>query len=692
MRLSRRCQLALSACFLGLSGLSNAAAQAVYSFGDSLSDSGNVNDLSVGLFAGSDYFEGRFSNFYLWSDYLTALSAGVEQRRNQGLVGPFFEVTADGYNFAHGGSVSGPLGPGVNTSLFGGDLGFLSTLPAFRVTDQAEHFRDTRVFGQRAFTINPDDFATISAGGNDYFNGETDVNLVVGNITSAVSAIHEAGVRYMIVLDVPNVGDVPRRFGTQEADTLNALSADHNAALRTAMADFEADNPLSLVVVAPAARLFELIIDDAQSNAGGLFGFTNVSPTGNSTGNCLGDGLTLSACPDTYLFYDDIHPTGRAHALMAELTIATVRARIAGEAEPLSQTQGTNQMAASDGGVVASRLAALRLGLTGSGRLHDRAVHVGADGFGGASLGLDRLGGHASATPLSIYGRIEGQPLDVARLDSFVSNYHDLVTADLSFSPGEGLSSVGADMLWSPKLATGMLVSRARFDRDAFGFQQENEAESYAVYAASFQGPATFSLTTRHTLSTQTYRRPTGLSYAPIQSGAIDMQNSQTIAHMAYDLYNGPISLTALGKVTHANVVIDRAAETGTLGLIDRPAERTEFTSRAHYIGIQSSFTAPYTKGSTRITFDIARIGASDNVVGLASVIDELDLFRIENDRPLIFGDRLSTSPWEAQGGTFVAAQVGYQNDRLTISARTALTATDIGTRSVAKLGAQWRF
>jgi len=49
-------------------------------------------------------------------DYLSALSARAEQETLQGLIGPFFTASDIGYNFAHGGAVSGELGPDVNTN------------------------------------------------------------------------------------------------------------------------------------------------------------------------------------------------------------------------------------------------------------------------------------------------------------------------------------------------------------------------------------------------------------------------------------------------------------------------------------------------------------------------------------------------------------------------------------------------
>jgi phospholipase/lecithinase/hemolysin len=77
----------------------------LYIFGDSLSDPGNLFDFSGGIFPPPPYFEGRFSNGPVWSEYFADLLDLSPARLLEAQTDPF--AASEGINFAISGANSG---------------------------------------------------------------------------------------------------------------------------------------------------------------------------------------------------------------------------------------------------------------------------------------------------------------------------------------------------------------------------------------------------------------------------------------------------------------------------------------------------------------------------------------------------------------------------------------------------------
>ncbi len=108
---------------LGAAASPASAYTTIYSFGDSLSDVGNVYAASGGLYPVSPYYKGRFSNGDNWVDDLSAM-LGL------GAVKP----SADGgHDFAVGGAETGPTLVNPGTPLV--DLN--QQIKAFNVVDRS---------------------------------------------------------------------------------------------------------------------------------------------------------------------------------------------------------------------------------------------------------------------------------------------------------------------------------------------------------------------------------------------------------------------------------------------------------------------------------------------------------------------------------------------------------------------------
>jgi outer membrane lipase/esterase len=255
-------------------------------FGDSLSDPGNAAILTGGVVPPSPpYFNGRFSNGPVWVEGFP-----VELK---------LPATAID-NFAFGGATSGtnntvssPLLPGLTTEL---DR-FLITSPK----------------------LDPNRLFIIWAGANDYLGGGvTNPAIVVGNISTAVSRLTAAGAQQLIVVNLPDLGKIPAGAADPaQSAALSGLSAAHNSGLRASLQTIAQNNPNVSIIPTDLAALFNAAITNPAR-----FGLTNV------TQPCLNQ-LTATVCatPDTYLFWDPLHPTAAGHRLISAYALDTVIAQ-----------------------------------------------------------------------------------------------------------------------------------------------------------------------------------------------------------------------------------------------------------------------------------------------------------------------------------------------------------------------------
>ncbi len=260
------------------------------SFGDSLSDVGNVNGATFGISPGSSYFNGRFSNGNVWSERLSSqLGLGATQTpsRNTG-----------GRNYAYGGVRSGS----GNTSFF-----LFFSFP--NAGTQIEQFLGSN-------TPASTDLYTLWIGGNDFIDGQTDVSIPANNVQSHLQRLGQAGAKNVLVANLPPLGELPRYVGnaTNRA-AFNARSRAYNAALDARLVAVRAQYPSTTFRLLDAEAFFDDVLASPAA-----YGFTNVSQPALV-------GSTVVPNPDSYAFYDDIHPTRRAHSLLGDRAFRTATAR-----------------------------------------------------------------------------------------------------------------------------------------------------------------------------------------------------------------------------------------------------------------------------------------------------------------------------------------------------------------------------
>jgi cholinesterase len=256
----------LAVILLAMTSIANAGPYSnVFVYGDSLSDTGNIYNASGHTIPQSPpYYMGRFSNGPLAVEYLAnALGAPLT-------------------SFAWGGATTG-IGDsgdgGTQTTL--GSLG----LPGMLLQVQAS-LSSVAPFASSSLFI-------VWGGPDDFITGGTVPQGVIDELT-IVAALQGIGATHILVPGMPDLGLTPEFYGNPNATAFSyAFDQALRANLPAGVAYFDTFGFMHAVVANP-----------------GAFGFTDV------TDPCL-VGITPCSNPNQYLFWDDLHPTTAADAILA---------------------------------------------------------------------------------------------------------------------------------------------------------------------------------------------------------------------------------------------------------------------------------------------------------------------------------------------------------------------------------------
>jgi phospholipase/lecithinase/hemolysin len=288
----------------------------MYVFGDSLSDPGNLFNLTGRQIPPSPYFNGRFSNGPTWVDYLA-------QDLNLNST-PYTALTPvsnpnQGINFALAGATTGtdntnaPVLPGLRQQI---GL-FSSLLPANQSAD-------------------PNALYVLWAGANDYlptqsttFTPFTTPNTSISNLSFAVNSLVTLGARNFLIANLPNLGSLPLTRTTQDSGRLNTLTSQHNTSLSTTLNTLDNTTASTLnISLVDVNSLF----NDAISNPS-QYGFTNTTDACINNLNCVAGGRSVQ---DQYLFWDDKHPSTATHKQIEELAYRQLQSEPEPVPEPAS--------------------------------------------------------------------------------------------------------------------------------------------------------------------------------------------------------------------------------------------------------------------------------------------------------------------------------------------------------------------
>ena len=269
-----------------------AGSNRVVTFGDSLSDNGNL--YAKYLQPTSPPYNHRFTNGLTFAEYLNGSMLGY------GATDPTKNI-----NYAFGGARTDSITVTVNNNIPG-------------TQDQIKAYTDANgTFGQNTLV-------TWLAGGNNLFDviqNTADPTQIPGAMAAAISAaardaaaqfqlLASKGAKTILVYKLPDMGLSPagKSNGSAMAALATSASDGFNAALDASARAVAAANPgVNFIEVDLTGFLRTVVANPAA------FGFTNV------TDPCV-SGTTVCADPSKYLFWDGKHPTDAANKLVATYT------------------------------------------------------------------------------------------------------------------------------------------------------------------------------------------------------------------------------------------------------------------------------------------------------------------------------------------------------------------------------------
>lgn len=280
--------LALALGCAGVAHAGSAPFDNVVVFGDSLSDNGNVSSLTPG----ADRM--RFTT-------------------NPGLVAS--EIVAKHYGFTLEPSTSGGTDFAWGGAQSAKDLGVI-------VSAKTQVNEYLAANGGHA-----DSHAlyTMWIGANDLLNLDftKDLNAqmvaAANDEVSTLKTLQQAGARYIVVYNLPDVSKTPEVNGTGLADFAGQLGSLYNSTLNDGLATLET----GILPVNTYALLNQVIADPAH------YGFSNATEracTTSSSINCTPATLVTPDAASTYLFADGVHPTTAAHAMLAQVVMSELQA------------------------------------------------------------------------------------------------------------------------------------------------------------------------------------------------------------------------------------------------------------------------------------------------------------------------------------------------------------------------------
>jgi phospholipase/lecithinase/hemolysin len=278
-----------TSCSVGLgSTLSPGQVNQIVTFGDSLSDAGNASIATLGASPGPGYATRTVTGVPFAVGYFTNPQTGtgpsglwIDQfAAKVGVADPSPALAPlGGSNYAVGGALTGSAGAGdmqnqVNL--------FLATHPG---------------------NASPTALYTLWGGANDVFAAQNPVT-AADNIATQIKELAADGGQNFLWLNLPNLGEIPELNGIPPASAAANLASqafDQEWAMQVANLDSLGINVIGVDV----DSLFNQILADPAA-----FGFSNVVAACNLTPGCN---------PNTFLYWDTIHPTTYADSFVANL-------------------------------------------------------------------------------------------------------------------------------------------------------------------------------------------------------------------------------------------------------------------------------------------------------------------------------------------------------------------------------------
>lgn len=270
---------------------SSAAINRLVIFGDSLSDTGNTRSEvplgsvdAVATIAGYGS-NGRFSNGPLWHEYLSGWLG----------LSPTTNSNSGGDNFAFGGA------------RVDNDDGFSSGILR----------QNTQYLDRQAGAPAANDSLFINwSGGNDVRDlvGNSNPLVIIEQQLDALfgtlTDLLDTGVSQLLINNLPDLGAIPENRGTSNQASATAVTQAWNDGLLSRLFDLNDSTAASIYFFDVFSLFNGLLANPAAA------GITNTTDECRSVSFIVFENECSS--PNTYAFWDEIHPTTAAHAILGQ--------------------------------------------------------------------------------------------------------------------------------------------------------------------------------------------------------------------------------------------------------------------------------------------------------------------------------------------------------------------------------------
>ena len=312
---------AFFACTLGGALAPTTASALTFSdlviFGDSLSDTGNLSAATGGAAPGAaqPYYQGRFSDGLVWTDYL---AAGL------GLSGAATPSRLGGNNYAWAGARTGFVSP------IDGIPGLLAqTMGAWGIDHAA---------------ADPNALYVLVGGGNDIRDArsrvggddttrQADAEAAVSNLKDSMTYLYNMGAKNILISNLPDLG----LSFEAVAKGLKAESSDATSRFNSLIGGLEAYGD-GLGMDVDVLDMYGVMLDVRANPA--TYGVTNLNLpcAGFAFSDVYGPG-TATACNKS-VFSDALHPSTLAHQVIADAAFRTLSVTPVPEPESLALLLG----------------------------------------------------------------------------------------------------------------------------------------------------------------------------------------------------------------------------------------------------------------------------------------------------------------------------------------------------------------
>jgi phospholipase/lecithinase/hemolysin len=282
---------------------------ALYAFGDSLSDTGNDSIATVGTLPVQPYYETSYGPFGTLN--ATVFSNGPVWVQNLAAalgLGTVRPSLYSGTGYAYGGAEANPTESGIS-GVGASAISLDSQLAQFGGAAPSDALY--------TLSIGTNDVQTILQKAEfDLGKQIEQVGVSVSDTLSFVSSLIDAGARSFLVMDVPDMSKLPvvaKHDTAAEVDLAGRLSNLYNVELNAGLQNLAQARGATIDILPLYSLTDQVVANPSQ------FGLANVTdPAWTGTYDDPNSGSIVTSDPNSYLFWDEYHPTAHVHQLIAD--------------------------------------------------------------------------------------------------------------------------------------------------------------------------------------------------------------------------------------------------------------------------------------------------------------------------------------------------------------------------------------